>query len=256
MPYAVTSDNVRLYFEEAGSGTPIIFLHEFAADHTNWEPQMRYFSRGHRCIAYSARGYTPSDVPPSPEAYTYKHFYTDAFGQGPADDGGQVLAGQRKAVAGLGKAQTVDLPGLLAGRLILGVCLQDQKRATIIGSRTFGKASVQTIIPLGQGNGALRLTTARYYTPSGHSLQAQGIAPDIEVLQDVPKEVAEQAQMRSESNLPGHLKAEGDEQTGSQSFVPRDAKDDKALQTALALIRGTETNPAFPPNPKQAASVH
>ena len=79
MPYAVTSDNVRLYFEEAGSGTPIIFLHEFAADYTNWEPQMRYFSRGHRCIAYSARGYTPSDVPPSAEVYTYKHFYTDAL---------------------------------------------------------------------------------------------------------------------------------------------------------------------------------
>src|ERR1700720_246960 len=79
MPCAVTSDNVRLYFEEAGSGIPIIFLHEFAADHTNWEPQMRYFSRGHRCIAYSARGYTPSDVPASPEVYTYKHFYTDAF---------------------------------------------------------------------------------------------------------------------------------------------------------------------------------
>ncbi|HET7490805.1 MAG TPA: hypothetical protein VFK01_02920, partial [Bradyrhizobium sp.] len=51
MPYAVTKDKVRLYFEEAGSGTPIIFLHEYAADHTNWEPQMRYFSRGHRCIA-------------------------------------------------------------------------------------------------------------------------------------------------------------------------------------------------------------
>jgi 3-oxoadipate enol-lactonase len=79
MPYAVTSDKVRLYYEEAGSGTPIIFLHEFAADHTNWEPQMRYFSRGHRCIAYSARGYTPSDVPPSSEAYSYKHFYTDAL---------------------------------------------------------------------------------------------------------------------------------------------------------------------------------
>ena len=79
MPHAVTKDNVRLYFEEAGSGTPIIFLHEFAADHTNWEPQMRYFSRGHRCIAYSARGYTPSDVPPSAEVYTYKHFYTDAL---------------------------------------------------------------------------------------------------------------------------------------------------------------------------------
>ena len=79
MPYAVTSDNVRLYFEEAGSGTPIIFLHEFAADHTNWEPQMRYFSRGHRCITYSARGYTPSDVPSLKEVYTYKHFNTDAL---------------------------------------------------------------------------------------------------------------------------------------------------------------------------------
>ena len=79
MPHAITKDNVRLHYEEAGSGTPIIFLHEFAADHTNWEPQMRYFSRGHRCIAYSARGYTPSDVPPTPESYSYKHFYTDAL---------------------------------------------------------------------------------------------------------------------------------------------------------------------------------
>jgi proline iminopeptidase len=79
MPYAAAHDNVQLYFEEAGSGTPIIFLHEFAADHTNWEPQMRYFSRGHRCIAYSARGYAPSDVPHSAEAYTFRHFYTDAL---------------------------------------------------------------------------------------------------------------------------------------------------------------------------------
>ncbi len=79
MPHAIASDNVRLYFEEAGSGTPILFLHEFAADHTNWEPQMRYFSRGHRCIAYSSRGYAPSDVPPSAEAYSHKHFYSDAL---------------------------------------------------------------------------------------------------------------------------------------------------------------------------------
>jgi carboxyl-terminal processing protease len=144
-----------------------------------------------------------------------------------------------------------------ASEIVAGA-LQDQKRATIIGTRTFGKASVQTIIPLGQGNGALRLTTARYYTPSGHSLQAQGIAPDIEVLQDVPAELAAQAQAatRSESKLPGHLKAEGDEQSGSQSYVPPEAKDDKALQTALALIRGTETNPAYPPNPAQAAVEH
>ncbi len=79
MPYAVTKDQINLYFEEAGSGTPILFLHEFAADHTNWEPQMRYFSRSHRCIAYSARGYKPSEVPLSADAYTYEHFYTDAL---------------------------------------------------------------------------------------------------------------------------------------------------------------------------------
>lgn len=78
MPHATTWDDVRIYFEEAGQGTPIIFLHEFAADYTNWEPQMRYFSRGHRCITYSARGYTPSDVPDG-DVYTYKHFYTDAL---------------------------------------------------------------------------------------------------------------------------------------------------------------------------------
>jgi carboxyl-terminal processing protease len=142
-----------------------------------------------------------------------------------------------------------------ASEIVAGA-LQDQKRATIIGSRTFGKASVQTIIPLGQGNGALRLTTARYFTPSGHSLQAQGIAPDIEVLQDEPKELAAQAKTRSESSLPGHLKAEGDEQTGSQSYIPKESKDDKALQTALALIRGTKTNQAFPPDPKQAVLEH
>jgi carboxyl-terminal processing protease len=138
-----------------------------------------------------------------------------------------------------------------ASEIVAGA-LQDQKRATIIGSRTFGKASVQTIIPLGQENGALRLTTARYYTPSGRSIQAQGIAPDIEVLQDLPQELA-QVRTRSEASLPGHLKAEGDEQQGSQSYVPRQAKDDKALQAALALIRGTDTNPAFPPSPKRAA---
>ena len=73
---AITSGSIS---RKRARGTPIIFLHEFAADHTNWEPQMRYFSRGHRCIAYSARGYTPSDVPPSAEVYTYRHFYTDAL---------------------------------------------------------------------------------------------------------------------------------------------------------------------------------
>jgi proline iminopeptidase len=79
MPYATTRDNVRLYYEEAGSGTPILFIHEFAGDYRNWEPQVRYFCRRHRCITYSARGYNPSDVPGDAKAYSYKHWVGDAI---------------------------------------------------------------------------------------------------------------------------------------------------------------------------------
>jgi 3-oxoadipate enol-lactonase len=79
MPHATAADGVRLYYEEAGSGTPIIFVHEFAADYMSWEPQVRYFARRHRCVAYSARGYTPSDVPASADAYTYEHFANDVI---------------------------------------------------------------------------------------------------------------------------------------------------------------------------------
>jgi carboxyl-terminal processing protease len=126
-----------------------------------------------------------------------------------------------------------------ASEIVAGA-LQDHKRATLVGTRSFGKGSVQTIIPLGSGNGALTLTTARYFTPSGRSIQAKGIVPDIEVLQDVPDAFKTQAD--SEASLPGHLKSEGDEKTGSQSYVPPDAKDDKALKMAADLLHGLKVN--------------
>ena len=136
-----------------------------------------------------------------------------------------------------------------ASEIVAGA-LQDHKRATVLGTRSFGKGSVQTIIPLGSGMGALRLTTARYYTPAGRSIQAKGISPDIEVLQDVPEDVKGRTDTRGEASLRGHLKADGDEQTGSQSYIPPDPKDDKALKMALDLLRGSVQNAAFPPNPK------
>lgn len=77
MPHAPSGD-FKLYFEEVGDGYPILFIHEYAGDHTSWEPQMRYFSRRYRCVAYNARGYPPSDVPESGDDYGQDQAVSDA----------------------------------------------------------------------------------------------------------------------------------------------------------------------------------
>ena len=139
-----------------------------------------------------------------------------------------------------------------ASEIVAGA-LHDHKRATLIGTRSFGKGSVQTIIPLGAGKGALALTTARYFTPSGRSIQAMGITPDIQVLQDVPDELKARSEIKGEASMRGHLSAEGAEQTGSQSYVPPNEKDDKALGAAYNLLRGVTVN-AEVPSPKAAVA--
>src|SRR5690606_5165406 len=112
--------------------------------------------------------------------------------------------------------------------------LQDHKRAAVLGTKSFGKGSVQTIIPLGE-NGALRLTTALYYTPSGKSIQGTGIIPDIIVEQPLPDELLGRDVTRGESELRGHIKGteENEEGSGSSAYVPPDPKDDLQLIHAM-----------------------
>jgi carboxyl-terminal processing protease len=126
-----------------------------------------------------------------------------------------------------GKAIIVLINGGSAGAAeVVAGALQDQKRGKLVGSRSFGMGSVQTVIPLGEGQGAIRLTTARYFTPAGRSIQAQGIKPDIEVLQDVPDE-------KPSPPTKGREEPGG----GLQSYVPADPTTDKALARAIEMLR-------------------
>jgi carboxyl-terminal processing protease len=150
-----------------------------------------------------------------------------------------------------------------ASEIVAGA-LQDHKRATVIGTRSFGKGSVQTIIPLGS-NGAIRLTTARYYTPSGRSIQAKGIDPDTIVEQELPPELKakDPPKPRGEASLRGHLKTEAKdkkEESGSSAYVPKEPEKDTQLQYAFNLVRNssesaaTTTEPAKPETPEKKAN--
>lgn len=153
-----------------------------------------------------------------------------------------------------------------ASEIVAGA-LKDHKRATVVGTRSFGKGSVQTIIPLG-ANGAIRLTTARYYTPSNRSIQAKGIDPDIVVEQELPEEMKNRRRdaNRGEAGLRGHLKGENTEgaeknedgevkeESGSSAYVPQEAEKDTQLQFALKFLRGEATAETIAKKPAQKNS--
>ncbi len=143
-----------------------------------------------------------------------------------------------------------------AAEIVAGA-LQDHKRATVLGMTSFGKGSVQTIIPLGEGGGALRLTTARYFTPSGHSIQAQGIIPDIQVAQG-DEDQASSLLRPAEADLKGHLAGEETPVKKAEAPIIRPAAgkkyDDFQLAYALDLLNGKMTvavaKPAAPAETK------
>ncbi len=122
---------------------------------------------------------------------------------------------------------------------IVSGALQDLKRATLVGTRSFGKGSVQTILPLGD-EGALKLTTARYYTPSGRSIQAKGIDPDIVVLENIPDDLKGKVSSMGEASLVGHLKNGSEEEKGSDAYVPPERAKDTQLEAAVELLHGAK----------------
>jgi carboxyl-terminal processing protease len=141
---------------------------------------------------------------------TEEHFYATA---------GDVTNG--KPIIVLINGGSASMAEVVAG------ALQDNKRATIVGTHSFGKASAYTMIPLGPGRGAIRLATGHYVTPLGHVIQGRGISPDVEAPQDIPDELKP---------------SKGRLRPGLQSYIPPDARNDKALMAAYDLLRSASAN--------------
>jgi carboxyl-terminal processing protease len=151
--------------------------------------------------------------------------------------------------------------GTASAAEILAGALQDHRRATIVGETSFGKGSVQTIIPIGgRDGGALRLTTARYYTPSGRSIQAVGITPDIAISNMTVKDWTDhKAEMRTEATLPGHLEPEnGQKRLDSTPVRPEEGKkyDDFQLSYAIERLDGNLTAAGLPHQQTASAETH
>lgn len=130
MPSLLTDDGVTLHYEEAGSGTPMVFVHEYAGDHRSWEAQMRFFSRRYRCITYAARGYTPSEVPSDPEKYSQDRA---------TDDIAAVIKG-----LGLGPTHVVGLSMGGFATLHMGLRHPDLARSLVAAGVGYGAAPGKT----------------------------------------------------------------------------------------------------------------
>lgn len=231
MPYAMTPDNVKLHYEEVGQGAPIVFVHEFAGDHRSWEPQMREFGKRYRCIAYAARGYTPSDVPADKDAYTYKHVMRDCV-----------------AVLDHLKIDKAHLIGLsMGGYTCLQVALNHPGR-------------VRSMVLAGAGSGSVRSETAEFHKSSqalserflreGSKAIAEtyGLGPSrVPFLVKDPRGFAEFSRMLAEHDAQGSANTSRGFQGGRPSLY--DFEDAiRKLATPALIVVGDEDERCIEPS--------
>jgi proline iminopeptidase len=231
MPTATTKDGVRLHYDETGSGSPILFVHEFAGDHRSWEPQMRYFSRRHRCIAYAARGYRPSDVPASVDAYTYRHFMDDAVAM--LDH------------LGLAEAHIVGLS--MGGYTAVQVGLHHPRRALSLTVAGAGSGSERWFTE--QFREHSRALAAKFEGEGGAAVAASyGHGPGrIPFLVKDPRGFAEFAAMLAEHDPQGSANTMRGFQAGRPSLYDFEA-DIRRIMVPTLIVVGDEDDPCIEPS--------
>jgi pimeloyl-ACP methyl ester carboxylesterase len=190
MPKIKTADGTSLYYEEAGIGTPVVFVHEFAGDYRTWEPQMRHFSRAHRCITYSQRGYPPSDVPDDPARYGQDIARSDAIALMDA--------------LGIGKAHVVGHS--MGAYTALHVGISDPRRCISVTAAGCGWGSLPD--PAARENmRKLAANTAKMFTEKGMAeaavIYGDGPTRNTQKYKD-PRGYAEFIRMLSEHSALGH----------------------------------------------------
>lgn len=230
MPHATADDGTRLYFEETGSGTPVIFVHEFAGDLRSWEPQMRHFGRRHRAIACNARGYPPSDVPEQPASYSQARAADDILAV--LDH----LGIDRAHVAGLSMGGFATLhfgfrhPGR-ARSLVVGGCGYGAEP----GQREQFKAEAAAIAGALQRDGMERFAARYAYGPTRVQFENKD-----------PRGFAEFARGLAEHSALGSANT----QTGVQGARPSlyDLQDEmQALRVPTLVLTGDEDWPCLQP---------
>jgi pimeloyl-ACP methyl ester carboxylesterase len=230
MPHAAANDGVRLYYEETGSGTPVIFVHEYAGDLRSWEPQLRHFGQRYRAVAYNARGYPPSDVPNNPAAYSQDRA---------ADDIAAVLDG-----VGVRRAHVVGLSMGSLATLHFGLRHSDRAHSLVVAGCGYGaekesrprfQAEAEVIAAFIEQNGMQAFAAKYAYGPTRVRFENKD-----------PRGFAEFKRMLAEHDALGARLT----QLGVQRERPSlyDLTDElKALRVPILILTGDEDWPCLQP---------